>query len=300
MDRLNTESEPRQKEKLERPSPESFTDFRAYLRAMIRYLKATEPGFSYRSFARKAGYSSPNFLKLVADGKRNMGFESIGKFAHALGLSQREREVFETLVLLGQAKNDADRNRYYQKLRRHATSPLVQLERDQFEVYSMWYALPIRELMALPEFREDPAWIGKQLTPEVSPSEVERALELMQRIGLVGRNDEGKLEPVTLKLASTPPAQVGSLAVRNYHRKMLEHAAEALDLPVQERNITSLTVSLTPEEYELVCNRITEVRRELLDRVDDAPREDSRRVYMVGFNVFPVSAAQSPNAEDDR
>ena len=51
---------------------------------MISYLKATKPQFSYRYFSRVAGFSSPNFLKLVAEGQRNLSPKSIAKFAKKL------------------------------------------------------------------------------------------------------------------------------------------------------------------------------------------------------------------------
>src|SRR5262245_38693845 len=214
---------------LTRPVPESFNDFRAYLRAMIEYLKATRPQFSYRYFSRLAGFSSPNFLKLVSEGKRNLSPQSIAKFARGLGLDQREQETFETLVLLGQAETDAERNRYYARLRRRAGggSAAARLEDAQFKVYSLWYALPIREMLLLPDFREDPVWIGRRLRPQVRPSEVKTALLLLEQVGLVVRDENGRLRSQNTKISTGP--RVRSLAVRNYHRAMLEVAAGTLD-----------------------------------------------------------------------
>src|SRR5262245_22853739 len=185
---------------LTRPVPESFNDFRAYLRAMIEYLKSTRPQFSYRYFSRLAGFSSPNFLKLVSEGKRNISPQSIAKFARGLGLDQREQEVFETLVLLGQAETDAERNRYYARLRRRAsTSAAARLEDAQFKVYSLWYALPIREMLLLPDFQEDPNWIGRRLRPQVRPSEVKTALLLLEQVGLIVRDETGILRQQNTK-----------------------------------------------------------------------------------------------------
>lgn len=65
----------------ERPVVTRFTDYRAYLRAMIAWSKEHRRGFSYRSFAKKAGFSSPSFLKLVADGQRRLSPESVERVA---------------------------------------------------------------------------------------------------------------------------------------------------------------------------------------------------------------------------
>lgn len=281
---------------LTRPAPESFQDFRAYLRAMIEHLKATRPQFSYRYFSRLAGFSSPNFLKLVADGTRNLSPQSIAKFARGLGLDQREQDTFETLVLLGQARTDAERNRYYARLRKRSSgSSATRLEDAQYEVYSLPYALTIREMLLLPDFVEDPAWIGRRLRPKVSATDVKTALLLLEEIGLIVRNEAGVLKPASTKISTGP--RVRSLGVRNYHRSMLETAAASLDgVSVEKRDITALTLALTPAQYEEIRARIETFRRELLDLVEDPHAPDNRgdrEIYQLGFQLFPMTEKES-------
>ncbi len=278
-----------------RPVLDAFEDYRAYLKDMISYLKATQPQFSYRYFSRIAGFSSPNFLKLVAEGKRNISPKSISKFAKGLGLDQREQETFETLVLLGQAQSDEERNRYYTRLRERQarTSPAVRLEHAQYRVYSLWYALPIREMLSMPHFKEDPSWIGKQLRPQVSATDVQRALALLEEVGLVRRDEEGKLQPSTGTLTTGP--KVRSLAVRNFHRSMLSLANRALDnVPIAERNVTSLTVTMTPSQYGQVCAMLEQFRREILDVTERSAQEgEAELVYHFGFQLIPMTRKPS-------
>lgn len=282
-----------------RPCPEDYSDYRVYLQHMIVWLKANQRGFSYRSFARKAGYSSPSFLKLVAEGKRNLSLSSIAAFGKALGHSRKDQEIFENLVLLCQAQTDADRNRYYARLRKlrgkGQSSRATQMEKAQYDVYSRWYVIPIRELMLQPDFQEDPEWIARRLRPAIRPSEARKALDLLTDVGLAVRDDSGRLRPTTIKLAATGNP-VGPLAARNYHRSMLELAAKTLDtVAVEQRNISSLTISLTPEQYEEVCERIAEFRKEIFDLIedDDAANGDSasalENIYLLGFQLFPLS-----------
>jgi uncharacterized protein (TIGR02147 family) len=262
---------------------------------MIAYLKKTKPQFSYRYFSRIAGFSSPNFLKLVAEGKRNLSPQSIGKFARGLGLDHKEQETFETLVLLSQAETDAERMRYFARLKRRTSGrKAARLEEAQYKVYSLWYALPIREMLLLQDFVEDPAWIGQRLRPQVRPSDVKIALELLEEVGLVVRDVEtNKLMPQSPKISTGP--RVRSMAVRNYHRAMLEHAAAALDqIAVEDRDVTSLTLVLTHSDYEEFRARIERFRRELLDLADEkaAQRENAvGEVYQVGFQLFPLTRA---------
>ena len=281
----------------ERPTPETFEDHRAYLKAMISYLKATKREFSYRYFSRVAGFRSPNFLQLVADGKRNLSTQSIAKFAKGLGLDAREQDSFEALVLLTQATTDAERNRYYLRLQRQRRSgSAARIEAAQYRVYSESFALAIREMLLLPDFVEDPAWIGKRLDPPVPASDVKRALEMLLEIGLVVRDDEGRLRSDTTKMTTGP--KVRSLAVRNFHRAMLKSASGTLDtVSPSRRDVTSLTFALSPGQYDLVRSKVESFRRELLDLIDDSPAAedvDETEVYHLGFQLFPLTRRREP------
>lgn len=283
-----------------RPRPEDFPDYRAYLRAMTSYLKETRPQFSYRYFSRVAGFSSPNFLKLVAEGQRNLTPASIPKFAKGLGLDDRERESFETLVLLTHAPNDLERNRYYQRLRRHerGKSDTRRVESAQFDVYSSWFVLPIRELLLHPDFQEDPRWIAHQLRPRIKPQEVRLALDLLEKVGLVERDETGRLRPADTNISTGP--RVRSLAVRNFHRAMMELAADALEtVAIDARDITGLTISVTPAQYQDVRARIERFRREILD-LTGTPQPGAD-IYQLSFQLFPLTrktAAEPPKDKD--
>src|SRR3954462_313301 len=93
-----------------------FLDHRAYLAAYYQAAKRTRPSFSFRMFSKLAGLRSPNFLKLVIDGERNLGAESVGRFAQALGLEGSDAEFFADLVAFGQAQTLAEKNRSFERI----------------------------------------------------------------------------------------------------------------------------------------------------------------------------------------
>ena len=49
-----------------------YLDYRAFLRDFYARAKATRRGFSFRAFSRKARLGSPNHLKRVMEGDRNL------------------------------------------------------------------------------------------------------------------------------------------------------------------------------------------------------------------------------------
>ncbi|MEW6778102.1 MAG: DUF4423 domain-containing protein, partial [Bdellovibrionota bacterium] len=182
-----------------------------------------------------------------------------------------------------------EKNRHYEKLRKNGfhQDARAQLEKGQYDVYSLWYALPVREMLALPDFREDPEWIAARIFPPIRPAEAKKALELLKRVGLARRGEDGRLRPAETNLITPPNVQ--SLAVRNYHRAMLEKAAASLDgLPQETRNVTSLTFTLRKDQYEELCKRIWEFEREVIEKNTEEPGGSSE-VFVLGVQLFPLT-----------
>jgi len=279
----------------ERPDVGRFTDYRTYLLAMTTFLRVTRPGFSYRSFARRAGFASPNYLKLVADGLRNLAAESVEKFARGLGLSKREHDLFRMLVLLANARSDEERNSIYARLRERVVGDdMTRLRDDQFAVYDIWWGLVVREMVQLPDFVFDARWIARRLRPRIRVTQAQRAIDLLLRSGLVINGDDGKAKIAEQTITTGPDVQ--TLAVRNHHRAHLELASRSLDeVPREERNITSVAVALTREQYDLAVEAIGRLRRRLLEIADHAPEGSSgggaqSEVYSAVFSLFPVTS----------
>src|SRR5262245_35395175 len=90
-----------------------YLDYRAYLRDV--YLEGKKRGLSHRSFSRRAGLKSPNYLKRVIDGDRNLSDDMIARFAKALGLDRESSDYFRDLVHFTHARTTTERNTYYGK-----------------------------------------------------------------------------------------------------------------------------------------------------------------------------------------
>jgi|MDSW01.1.fsa_nt_gb uncharacterized protein (TIGR02147 family) len=275
-----------------RPQTLDYDDYREFLRELIGYLRLTSRSFSFRKFSRKAGYQSPNFLKLVVEGQRNLSEESITRFAKAFELSAKEEKDFGHLVRFNQSKSDVERNKNYRLLKRNRPGPAAEIHAAQYDVYSKWYALPIRELSTTPDFKEDPEWIASQFIQSVSIHQAKRALELLQKVGLLVRDTSGKLKAATARLRTGVEVP---LAVRNFHRAMLEQAQQSLDkFTTKDRHVSSLTQALTRAQYEEVCERVDAFREELLQNMEDVPSKSTdAQIYFVGFEVIPLTKPPS-------
>ncbi len=270
-----------------RPDVFGYTDYRAFLREYYARAKENVPAFSFRYFSKKAGFKSPNFLKLVMDGDRRLGPESVERFADAMGLNRDERRFFRHLVQFGQAKRDEERNAAFERItasRRFRQAR--RLDAGMFRYLSRWYIPAIREMAARDDFREDPAWIAGELVPKITPQEATEALELLLDFGLLVRDAKGRLTRGDPSL--TTGHEVRSLAIANYHRQMLARAADSLEnTPRDKRDISALTVCIEPDTVALIKDRIHDFREGILNLCDADTEPD--RVYQLNIQLFPLS-----------
>jgi uncharacterized protein (TIGR02147 family) len=264
-----------------------FLDYREYLRACYTALKEHRRSFSYRAFAQKAGMSSPNFLKRVIDGQRNLGPKSIDKVAAALDLSTRETEFFRDLVGFTQAKTGAEKNEFFAKLGKDRKHRRVRkLERDSFTYLSHWYYPAIRELASCDGFIEDPQWIASHVQPPITTAQARKAVEVLLKLGFLVRGEDGTLGQGEALLSTGP--EVRSLAIRNFHRQMIERATDALEtIPLEEREISGTTVALSEDGFRLFKERIHALRAELLEL--SAEQKGPKRVIQFNFQAFPLA-----------
>jgi uncharacterized protein (TIGR02147 family) len=272
-----------------------FLDHRAYLAAYYQAAKRTRPSFSFRLFSKLAGLRSPNFLKLVIDGERNLGADSVGRFSQALGLEGADAEFFADLVAFGQAQTLSDKNRAFERIaasRRFRAARRI--DGELFAYLSHWYNPAIRELAARDDFQEEPRWIAAQLRPRISPTEAAEAMKLLLSLGLLVRDpSSGRVlrgEPTL-----TTEHEVRSMGAAAFHRQMLERAAQSIEtVPAAQRDLAALTVCVSAETAALVKERIHQFREALTELCDADPRGSA--VYQLNIQWFPLSLAKEDSS----
>lgn len=272
------------------PSVYDFLDYRQFLRSWYDAEKQRLPAFSYRYFARKAGFASPNFLKLVIEGERNLSDESVDRFLRVLGLRDHEATFFRDLVSWNQARSLAEKNVLFERViaskRFHEWR---KLDASRLEYLRHWYYPAIRELAAHPDFEASPDWIGPRLLTRVSREEILRALQVLEELGVLERDPDGKLVRGTRTLSTGPrvPGEAKVVA-KAFLREMMEQASESLDaVPADLREVAAITVALRPETVPELKDRIRRFRYEMLERCDQD--EGATEVYQMNLQLFPLT-----------
>ncbi len=266
-----------------------YTNYREFLRDYYEERKERD-GYTYRDFAEDAGMNSSSWLLHLVKGVKNLSDESAKKIASALHLKKRETDYFLLMVSFTQARNSAEKDKYYtlmialkKKLR------LMLIGEAQYEYYTKWYYPVIRSLVSKIDFGDDYPSLAKHLIPAITPQEARKAISLLRRLGLIARNESGRWVQ-TDEIISTGN-EVSSLCVVNYHKQVSRLASEAFDnIPREQRDISSLTLGINEEDFERIRDRIIEFRRELIEIARSSEHPD--RVYQLNFQLFPVGRGE--------
>ncbi|MGZ6398652.1 MAG: TIGR02147 family protein [Bdellovibrio sp.] len=265
-----------------------YDNYRQFLRDFYEHSRQADSKFSFRYFAKLAGFQSPNYLKLVMDGRRNLALPGIEKCAVALKFNEEEKFFFTNLVLLNQATSIDEKQEYAAELLScKGYKKLHPLQEHQFIYLTKWYMVPIREMVNWRQFKEDPEWIAKHLCPPISSEEAKEALETLFAINLLKRDTHGNIIQAESHL-STGDEVTGAYAAQ-FHREMMIKAAESIDLISRDkREISAITLGITEKNIKIVKDMVQQFRKDLLEVAGQ--EQGSTRIYQLNLQFFPLAA----------
>lgn len=242
-----------------------FWDYRAFLKDRYGQLKETDPTFSFRSFSKDAGFGSPNYLKLVMDGKRNLSEGAIEKFARGVRLDNHESEYFKYMVAHNQCV-DTSRQKIFEAklLYLKELFNVKDVMPELYDYYHDWYHSAILEMVKHSKIKNDPASVANQLVPAITEVESARSIALLKRLNFVQETDEGVLQ----ETAQAPgPSDVEGAAQKIYQEQMAELGAQSIyTQPEGPRGFECVTVSLSPEKVQELKGKIGDLVKELQDQ----------------------------------
>ena len=144
----------------------------------------------------------------------------------------------------------------------------------------------MRELVGIAGFKEDPEWIAKTLTPNITPQDAARALDDLQKLGLLTRDTAGVLKQSD-SVVSTGD-EVASAAVAQFLKIMALRGIESVDhVAAKDRDVSSVTLTLSEENFQRCKTLVQKFRKELLALANDDKNPEA--VYQINFQLFPLT-----------
>jgi uncharacterized protein (TIGR02147 family) len=267
----------------------SYFDYRECLRCYFLHRKAVNRRFSYRVFARKAGYKSSGLYILLVKGKLNLTREMLARFIKGMELQPREAEYFSLMVQFTHASNPEAKQHWFEKMLPLMPPSFRTLTRDQAEYYRKWYHVAVRETLSVLDIGEDPSVLARFLQPPITSRQAAASLKLLQSLGLIRRDGEGCWRATDAILASTPA--LGPVLIHPFQETMMDMAKAALKgYPREQRNISCFTFSISGDGNRRLQLKLDKFLQEVADLVRSDQGMD--RVCQFNLQFFPLSGGK--------
>lgn len=262
-----------------------YNDYRCYMQDFYDEHKRTS-SFTWREFARLAGFTSPTYLKLVCEGRSNLSDLGVERVASAMNLGGFERVFFRYLVVFNQAKDDETRKNAYASMQDIAKANKIRVvDSDAFTYFESWKNPVLRELAALMP-GATPEAVAEMCWQPITADEVRKSLDFMVKVGLLQKKSEN--EYVQTDKAVIGNSEVFPVTIRSMHREMAGFAQKAVDeFDVNDRNFSGVTMSVDRNAYEQIIRELESCRRKIVAIANASEKPD--QVYRLNLQMFPLS-----------
>lgn len=263
-----------------------YIDYRQYLLDYYAEQKRCS-GFTWRAFAKLAGFSSGSYLKLVCDGKTRLTVDGATKTATAMGLAGFELQYFLLMVDYNDSKDSSKKKKAFDAMIAFASSHNVRtMDGNAFAYFDSWKNPVLRELaVAMPNanFSE----MAERCYPEITPLEVAETIAFLKDNNLLVQDKEGHYHCID-RAITTGNMQSVPEPVHSMQLQMSELAIDALKkLPVAERNFSGVTMGITAKAYEKILAEMAKFRRRVLAIATED--EETEQVYRLNLQLFPLT-----------
>ena len=270
-----------------------YSDYRKFIKDKVDSLKRSSTKFSYRAFNKKAGIKSSAFLKLVMDGKRNLGADGIEAICRGFDLNDKESDYLKTLVHFTQAKDYDNKQHYYNKLVQKSPTEKITIQKHQYDIFSHWYYVAILELLRIDsKGKRDLQWIHENLRPKVGLRETKKAIESLFKLGFI-KFQGGEYVRVQSNIHTADEIQ--SLAISTFHSEMCQMASyKVRHEDAGKREFSSLTVAVSKETFENIRSELREFRKKLHELVESDSKERGKREVLtqIGLHMFQMNQVE--------
>ena len=262
-----------------------YQDYRKYMRDFYEERKRSSL-FSWREFSRLAGFTSPNYIQLVCDGKSGLSKNGVEGVANAMSIEGVDRDFFRAMVLFGDAKSDAKKTQAFKEMQRIAKeNHLRVVDSEAFKYFETWVNPVMRELAPIMPGAK-PLELAHQCYPVVSAAEVRYALDFLCRTDFLKKVDEDTYKQ-TEKIV-TGSSEAIPLALRSMNRQMSKLAVDAIDeIPPEKRHVAGVTLGMSDATYKWLVQKLEMLRQQVVAVA--AKEKDYDKVYRLNLQLFPLT-----------
>ena len=242
--------------------------------------------FSWREFSKLAGFTSPNYIQLVCEGKSRLSKTGVEKVATAMELAGSDRDYFLAMERFGDAKSDAKKIQAFNDMQNIAKENRLRVvDGEAFKYFESWVNPVMRELAPIMPGAK-PLELARNCYPVVSATEVRQSLDFMVHANFlkkVGEDTYRQTEKVVTGSSEAIP-----LALRSMNRQMSKFATDAIDdIPPEKRHTAGVTLGMSNATYKWLVQKLESLRQQVVAMA--AKEKDYDKVYRLNLQLFPLT-----------
>lgn len=250
-------------------------EFRLILQDELTTRCKRNPSYSLRSFAKFLEVS-PSALSAMLNGKRPITHKMKIRLGLKLGLKLTDLEKLKSSPH-GNSRLNIDS---------HNKIEFQQITLDTFSVISEPYHYALLELLKTQDFKWESRWISQRL--KITVSEVNIAIDRLERIGLLERNSSGELVDATQGFSTDIREGLSSQAQRLFQQRSLQHAINSIEsVPIEFRDNTSITMAIHKDDITKAKQMLKKFRRKFCEQLESSSNLDE--VYQLTISFVPVT-----------
>lgn len=282
---------------IKEPQVGDYLNYRDFLRSFYLYKREITKShlrrYNYSYFSAAADIKSPNYLRLVIEGQRNLSEEMAYRFAKAMQLNKENSDEFVLLVLYNQETDPSLRNQYLKNLSDFRLSKSLKqgvIDKKTNERIPNWIGWILFTLLDQEGANYSIANLKHLLRNKASETEIQAALNKLL--------DSGELiaDPITgdVKKGRTPtenPEEIPSVLIRRLQTQLMCLGLESLfqDSPA-DREFGTLTLALSRKEFEDLRFQLRKFRKQVhKDNSIHRMQSKGERVYQMNLQLYPVT-----------
>lgn len=254
----------------------AFSSYRKFLAEYQKEQRTFSPSLNHARLAKKLGVGAST-LKMIQSGARNLTVHHIHSFAAGMGLSPKEHDYFEALVLFEQSESAAEKRYYKKRLSQTKEKSARSTRLNLQDVMKEWYipAILIHLLDSKQPFEE--AKVGAKLG--ITSARVRETVDTLKRLGIVEVHKGQKIHFVLDKFAPHFSKQI-------YLKKLIPILQQKIEAEFHSPSsyFESHTLSLTEAQFR----GFLEDYKALLEKYLGQDADGETAVYQLFTSAFPV------------
>jgi len=262
-----------------------YKDYHSYIKDFYEDRKRFSY-FSWREFAKLAGFSSPTYLRLVSEGKSNLSRVTMNRMISAMGLAGFEADYFKALVNFCNAKDDDAKMPFWKEMRKIALEYKVRVvDKEAVEYFDGWKNSVVRELAPMMP-GVTPGKMAKACCNEISAADVASSLDFLTKAGFLKRDSSGAYRQTEKNVVASQEGMV--YAVHALQKKMVALGGESIErFDAKTRSVSSVTLTVNRNAYERIAREIDDFRKRIVAIATDT--EDADQIYQMNLQFFPMT-----------